>query len=209
MKNKFIYLPLVAVSFFILYKLYKKAQYDSMGYKQPQRESISSITNFAKDSVYGHVLIPKDTSVVNFINNAFPVGSCLLLDADKNIITNNDAKVGNCYNDIVRAICNDFNFSKLKKGHFANGKVFIDSLLKSCIVVGDSFYINHKYDYIFVYGWAKYDVASTCDHPFTIKKYLESHTNKKIMVLAVNNDYVDNWFDKNAVIPPLESFKWF
>jgi hypothetical protein len=209
MRNKLIYLPLIAVVLFVLYKLYKKAQYDSMGYKQPQRESIISITTFAKDSVFGHVLIPKDTGAVNFINHAFPDGSCLLLDGNENIISNNDAKVGNCYNNIVKAICNDFNFSKLKKGHYVNGKVFIDSLLKSCIVIGDSFHIDRKYDYVFVYGWAKYDVTSTSEHPFTIKKYLESHTNKKVMVLAVNNDYVDNWFDKNAVIPPLEPFKWF
>ena len=179
---------------------YKKWQSDSMGYSAPAIETIESIlATSTTEGVPGVVLIPVDTNGFEFVNKYFDLGMVYIFNKDQKVVDSNILSFGGtCYTDIITSVCKGFTTTSDPEKLKESDKIpLLDSLLASTFPLTQAGFENlDQYDYIIAYGWAKFMKASYKPQPVELAACVEQHRQQglKILILAVNNDFVSNWY---------------
>lgn len=202
------------VTFLVGYKIWQR---QIMDLKNPELESVKSIVDFKQlNNVSGELtLIAKDTAAFyKVINPYFDNGGIWVFDSrGKTIDANIENLGGSCFEDIKDDIVkSDFYFKNttLNQNFFNEKHNFLDELVVSTVSIGAegikdmSEYSFDDYEYIVVYGWSKYYGMS---HSNSQIKEIEAQINssdKKVLLVGVNVDYVDYWYPKELSLPTVK-----
>lgn len=189
-------------------------QQQTMDLKNPELESVQSISEFKLQShVPGDILlIAKDTiSFDDIVDNYFGNGRIWVFDNKGAVLETNVAysnSFGACFRNIKNNIIKkDFDFSNSTIEPSFLKRDFLKELIDNTLLIegvsaveleADAF---NAYDYIVVYGWSKYYGMSHKNSQIKeIDEYIKSN-DKKVLLIGVNVDYVDYWYPKEKPLP--------
>ena len=180
----------LGIVFLIGQKIYLTYKYNSY---VPQIETKESILKFLKETKVidsNSVYRIKDTLMMNEMDNLFCPNKIYIFDKSGTVLDNNIKKEeGTCYADLIKKMCSgadlkNSNFNSLIKNRFQTLKQNIEPLIENQITFED-------FEYIIVFGWAKYFPESCDADALKFLECLKSNYNH-VYVVALNFDYYEN-----------------
>jgi len=204
MKKKIIIITVVFILITTTIFAYKKWQNNGFGLINPQIETIESISEFKSQLNLPGVLVhPKNKGSFEYLNQFFRPGDIWVFNGDGKIIdVNFENKGGSCYSDIIKNIENNYNFSKTKISDEFSSQNFLDSLRIKTENKNANLIINQKdYDYIIVYGWAKYLKASYDNNGLVDRLGKLTNGKKRVLVISSNIDFMNYIFKTQEELP--------
>ena len=180
----------LGIAFLIGQKIYLTYKYNSY---VPQIETKESILKFLKETMVidpNSVYRIKDTLMMSEMDNLFGPNKIYIFDKNGTVLDNNIKKEqGTCYADLAKKMCSGVDlknskFNSLIANRFQTLKQNIEPLIENEKRFED-------YEYIIVFGWAKYFPESCDAEALKFLDCLKSNY-QSVHVVALNFDYYED-----------------
>lgn len=198
MKKKVIIISAILLLLAVgVYAFWKPILYSLGGLKQPELETVQSISNYAKENKvrYNVLATPTDTVAFNRLNKNLGMPGVIFFNSAH--LPLKSSKGTGCPKEAHRFINSMTATHKVDSSQLSITD-YKDYLPMLEVIDGDKKALaDSNYDYIIVYTWAKYLPKQSLAMA-KVGTEAAAMKDKNILVISVNLDFTDNWYTEET-----------